>query len=302
MLLAMASWQGREPLPSRELAAFVAAVDTGSIGAAAESLSLTQSAVTKRIQSLERQLGAALLHRSHNGVRPTRAGEALYPHANEGLLALARASTAFEGDRDRRLNLAASHTPGTFLLPNWLAAFSATSSAKPQVHVVNSEEVLRAVHDRHADIGFMPDPAPDDRLDILAVAEDQLVVAVGSQHKWTRADSVLPKQLASEPFLVREKGSGTRAVAIASLRSLGVELDPELETSSTEALKRALAGGGFTIISSLAIANELRTHQLHSLMITGARLHRTLFAIRRADVPLRGVTMRFWSWLQATRG
>jgi DNA-binding transcriptional LysR family regulator len=64
-----------EPLPSRELAAFLAAVDAGGIGAAAVSLSLTQSAVTKRIQSLERRLGTALLQRSHNGVRPTEAGQ-----------------------------------------------------------------------------------------------------------------------------------------------------------------------------------------------------------------------------------
>jgi DNA-binding transcriptional LysR family regulator len=76
-----------------ELAAFVAALETGTISDAAEALGLTQSAATKRLQSLERRLGVDLLERGRSGVRPTDAGRLLYPEAKQALSALARASS-----------------------------------------------------------------------------------------------------------------------------------------------------------------------------------------------------------------
>jgi DNA-binding transcriptional LysR family regulator len=70
-----------EPLSARDVATFAAAVETGSIQAAADALALTQSAATKRIQRLERRLGVTLLDRGRYGVRPTDAGRSLYPDA-----------------------------------------------------------------------------------------------------------------------------------------------------------------------------------------------------------------------------
>jgi DNA-binding transcriptional LysR family regulator len=292
----------REPLPSRELAAFVAATEAGSIGAAAYSLALSQSAVTKRLQSLERQVGCSLLTRSHRGVQPTAAGEALYPEAKAVLVSLARAAETLDRRRasgERRLRLAASHTIGTFLLPRWLAAFVITGPATPRVSVVNSDAVLAAVHNREVDIGFLPDATRDD-LDALEVGQDELVVVVGREHPWASADSVAPAQLTSQPFFTREEGSGTRAASLAGLRRLGVELHPELETSSTEALKLTVRRSGFTIMSSLAISDEIRQQQLHPLRLEGVRLHRRLFAVRCHDVPATGATRRFWAWLEAS--
>jgi DNA-binding transcriptional LysR family regulator len=292
-----------EPLPSRELAAFVAAVDAGGIGAAADWLSLTQSAVTKRIQSLERRLGTSLLHRSPGGVSPTTAGSALYPEAREGLRALARAAKALErecGGGERRLSLAASHTIGTFLLPRWLAAFrTAAPTMRPRVSVVNSDRVLEAVHVNDAEIGFVPDPTPRDGLDALRVGQDKLVVVVGSRHRWAQARSVTPSQLSSEPFLTREEGSGTRAAAVGGLQGLGVELQPHLETSSIEVLKRTVVGEGFTIMSTLAIGGERSADELRALRVKGASLQRTLFAVKRHDSRLRHASLQFWSWLEA---
>src|ERR1700742_5336195 len=91
-----------DPLSCRELAAFVAAVETHSVQGAAEALDLTQSATTKRIRALERRLGVALLHRGRHGVRPTEEGMALYPEARRGLDALALAERAVHGARAAR--------------------------------------------------------------------------------------------------------------------------------------------------------------------------------------------------------
>ena len=129
-----------DPLSSRELAAFAAAVETGSVQGASEALDLTQSATTKRIQALERRLGVALLHRGRHGVRPTEEGMALYPEARRGLDALALAEGAVATHRATRpLRIAASHTVGEALLPTWLTTFRVElPGLHPQVDVVNS--------------------------------------------------------------------------------------------------------------------------------------------------------------------
>jgi len=77
-----------EPLAGRDLAAFVAAVETGSVQGAADALQLTQSAATKRLQALERRVGRRLLHRGPRGAHPTAAGKLLYPEAKQALDAL----------------------------------------------------------------------------------------------------------------------------------------------------------------------------------------------------------------------
>src|ERR1700749_4857620 len=119
-----------DPLPSRELAAFVAAVETHSVQGAAEALDLTQSATTKRIQALERRLGGAPLPRGRHGVRPTAEGMALYPEARRGLDALLLAEGAVSGARAARpLRIAASHTVGEALPPILLNPFPAEVAA-----------------------------------------------------------------------------------------------------------------------------------------------------------------------------
>lgn len=289
-----------DPLPSRELAAFVAAVETGRLGAAADSLSLTQSAVTKRVQSLERRLDETLLVRSSGGVKPTVAGTALYPEVKEALAALARGARAVAGARrnEPMLPLAASHTIGEFVLPDWLAAFRlGTPDARPRVEVTNSRGVLEAVREGDVDIGLLPAGDSFSGFDSIRIGEDELVVVVACQHRWSGARSIAPADLRSEPFFTREEGSCTRAAAIAAARDLGVELEPTVELGSTQALKRSVLSGGFTIISSLVIAEETRSGTLHVLRLRGADLRRSFFAIRRPRATIRQVARRFWEWL-----
>jgi DNA-binding transcriptional LysR family regulator len=101
-----------------------------------------------------------------------------------------------------------------------------------------------------------------------------------------------------EPFFTREEGSGTRAAAIEAIRSLGVELQPQLVTGSTEALKQAVLPEGFTINSSLAIDDERPANQLRAIRIKGAGLRRALYAVKCRDRRLRHAAPHFWSWLE----
>jgi DNA-binding transcriptional LysR family regulator len=288
-----------DPLSSRELAAFAAAVETGSVQGASEALDLTQSAATKRIQALERRLGVTLLTRSRHGVRPTEEGMALYPEARRGLDALALAEGAVAGARAARpLRIAASHTIGEALLPTWLTAFRAElPGVHPQVDVVNSVGAIAAVREERADVGFVEGLEPLDGLETKVVARDRIVLAVAADHRWAHRRKVNPRELAGGRWISRESGSGMRAVATAVLAGVGVELEPDLSLASLEGVKRSLAAGGFALISDLALEPDLAAGRLVTLPLKDLTIERPLTAIRRVGGRPHEGARRFWAWL-----
>jgi DNA-binding transcriptional LysR family regulator len=145
-----------EPLSAREVAAFVATFEAGTIHGAADELNLTQSAVTKRIQALERRAGVKLFERGRLGTYPTETGRMLYPEAKEALAALDRAATVVESANDEHahaLRIAASHTLGEFLVPRWLAEFRSYVDDPllySEVDIANSPHVLSLVREGRA--------------------------------------------------------------------------------------------------------------------------------------------------------
>jgi DNA-binding transcriptional LysR family regulator len=293
-----------EPLSARDLVAFAAAVEAGSVHGAGDTLGLTQSAVSKRIQSLERRTGVALLERGRIGVRPTKAGRLLYPEAKQALAALDRAAAIVaEASEDARhdLRLAASHTIGEFLLPGWLAAFrTAAPDARLhiQVDVVNSPGVLSELRAGDAEIGFVEGVDSLASFEALTLMRDELVVVVAANHRWAGRRTVAPQELAREPYLARERDSGTRAVAAEALARAGVALEPALETPSIQALKRAVLDGGFTLVSAAAVQPDVEAGALCALRARGVDLGRDLRAVRRRTASPIGAARRLWAWLR----
>lgn len=296
-----------DPVSASELAAFVAAYETGTVQGAADALNLTQSAVTKRLQALERRLQATVFDRGRTGVTPTRLGQAIYPPAKEALAQLQTVALAAQSTRagdQQELRLSASLTIGEFLLPGWLTAYRAQApDVHPQLEIVNSAGVLSAVRDGRASIGFIESDTAPPRLESLLVARDELVAVVATDHPWARRRSLSASALPHDSYLTRERDSGTRAVATAALAERGIVLTPALEVASTQSLKRMITQGGFSILSRLAIAEEQRAGQLVGLPIRDLALSRDLRAIRcrpRSSTasPRRSAARAFWNWLR----
>jgi DNA-binding transcriptional LysR family regulator len=294
-----------DPLPGGELAAFVAAVESGSVQGAADALELTQSATTKRIQSLERRLGQPLLNRGRHGTVPADLGRALYPLAKRALQALADVSEAADaaGTAAKTLRLSASLTLGEFLVPGWLGAFRAQRpDVRPQLEVINSSQVTRHVADGDAEIGFVEGHDDLSGFETLTVAHDELVVVVSAAHRWARRRWVRARDLPTEPYLTRERLSGTRTVADDALQRVGIALEPALEAASLQSLKRAIATGGFTVISALAVEAEQRAGSLVGLPVRDADMRRCLRAIRRPHAHQTEPAKALWTWLGSHAG
>jgi DNA-binding transcriptional LysR family regulator len=294
------------PLDGSQLVAFVAAVEAGSVHGAADALQLTQSAVTKRIQMLERRVGGRLFERGRFGVRPTELGSTVYPAAKRALEALEGVTEVVELSRAHGsvdLRLSASQTIGEFLLPGWLADFRrGRPDVRPRLEVVNSHDALDSIRENRSEIGFIEGPDAPAGVQTLTVARDEIVVVVVAEHPWARRRAVNARDLVGEAYLAREEAAGTRAVATAALARAGIGLTPALEAASFQSLKRALVGGGFTLISRLTIEAEERAGVLVGLPVRGVDLHRELRAIRRRRPALSTAARAFWRWLATHTG
>ncbi len=237
---------------------------------AAETLFMTQPAVTFQIKQLEEQYNTRLFERGHGRVGLTPAGQIVYDYA-ERILALS-------GELDTRLKeltgrlsgpllIGASMTIAEFMLPRVLGEFK---SRYPEVHarmlVANSETVESRVGEHSIDLGLIEAPSHLSSLVTEPWCEDELQVVVSPEHPLAKLKSVTPRQLLPHPYISREEGSGTRESTDIYLRQAGISQDDlkvEMELGSPEALKGVVsAGTGFAILSVLAVEKEVKLGDL----------------------------------------
>jgi DNA-binding transcriptional LysR family regulator len=280
------------------LRAFAAVVRTGSFSRAAEELYVSQPAVSKHVASLEAELGTRLFDRSRAGVTLTTAGESLadYVLRAEALLANARRALGSEPDTGM-LALAASGIPGTYLLPEPLAAFHA---AYPRIEVdfrlLTSGEALELVRAHRVELAVVGGLDVPAELESEPLVEDELLLAGPPALSGRR---LRPQDLAGQTWISREEGSSTRAAVEAARWQLGLHTVRTLELPSWEAVKLAVArGAGITAISRFALALELEAGALAILHVPRWRVSRTISVVRARGVPLTPPAERFLALLR----
>ncbi|MEV0601556.1 LysR family transcriptional regulator [Streptomyces sp. NPDC050315] len=257
----------------------------GSLGRAAKELGISQPAASSRIRSMERQLGVGLVERSPRGSRLTDAGTLVTDWARrivEAAEAFDAGAQALRGRRDSRLRVTASMTIAEYLLPGWLIALR---TQRPDTAVSlfagNSAVVAERVLSGEADLGFVEGLDIPSGLDGAVIGHDRLVVVAAPSHPWSRRRTPLTgRELAATPLILREQGSGTRQVLDAALAACGPLAPPLLELASTTAVKAAaVSGAGPSVLSELAIGEELAARRLVEVPVPGIRLGRDLRAV-----------------------
>ncbi|GHF40092.1 transcriptional regulator [Streptomyces mashuensis] len=258
----------------------------GSLGRAARELGITQPAASARIRATERLLGVALVERSPRGSRLTDAGVLVTDWARrvvEAAEAFDAGVQALRGRRDSRLRVAASMTVAEYLLPGWLIALrTERPGTAVSLRAGNSAAVAGHVLAGEADLGFVEGLEVPPGLDGAVVAHDRLVVVTAPTHPWARRRTPLdPAELAATPLVLREPGSGTRQVLDAALAPHGgLTAPPLLELASTTAVKAAVvSGAGPSVLSELAVADELASHRATEIPLRSLPLRRALRAV-----------------------
>ncbi len=262
------------------LAIFQAVADAGNITAGAQRLHISQPAVSKQLQELERSLGVALFERLPRGVRLTEAGELLAGYArrlfaleSEAELALAE----LRGLERGRLSIGASVTIGSYLLPQVLARFHERYPGLDlSVEIANTELVQKQLLDGALDIGLTEGQISFPEIEASEFRQDEMVTIVAPNHPLTRSgEPVTINRLCEEPFVVREPGSGTRLALDGALAERHLTIRPVMSFGNIEAIKRAVAAGiGVAFVSALTIDLETAAGSLAVIELADFTLRR----------------------------
>jgi DNA-binding transcriptional LysR family regulator len=264
----------------RQLEIFVAVASAGSVRVAAERLHLTQPAASMALAELERQLEAPLFARERGRLRLNQRGSELLPLAQELIERFAElqrragdASHVLSGE----LRIGASNTVGNYLVGDLLGDFVL---AHPQVSVrlgvANTDAIAAGVVDHRFEIGCVEGPVAHPSLDVLPWRDDALVVCVRPDHPLAKQPHLQPGDFAGARWILRERGSATRALSERALAALPAG-DTVLELDQSEAIKQAvIAGLGIACLPSVAVTDAAATGRLVVLSTPFLDLQRKL--------------------------
>lgn len=270
------------------LALFAAVVEHGTMTAAAEAVGISQPAISVQVQALQRYYGTPLLTRAGRGVVPTDAGRLVATYAQRVLRLvdeLGRTVADLEGLATGRLVIGASSTVGEQLLPAYLGRFHAAHpGVELEVRIGNTNEITSLVVARALDFAFVGQQPSDPKLVADPVFSDKVVAFVAPGDLLLRERRLVAASLTGRQFVLRERGSATRDLALRCLRDADCAPGHIIELGSNEAVKRAVeAGLGIGLLSTHAIGAERQAGMLKDLPLEGWACHRSFWLIRRLD-------------------
>ena len=291
-------------LDLRQVEIFYYVARLGSFSKAAEALLLTQPTISGHIKALEDSISLMLFDRLGRGISLTRAGEVLYGYAKRLLAtktAALQALQELQGGVQGELVVGGSSIPGQYILPTMLGDFK---RHYPDIivllRITDTMETLERIVHGDLELGLVGAHVPHPQVAYQPFVDDELVVAVPPGHPWAVQRKVALMALSTEPFIHRERGSGSRLVIEQTLKQHGLEptsLRVTAEMGSTEAIKQGIkAGVGIAIISRLALADELRARTLYAVTLENVAFRRSFYIIRhkaRTMSPLAQTFARF---------
>ncbi len=270
-----------------QLTAFLAVVEHGSFSEAARAMGISQPAVTMQVQALESDIGAILLDRRYRRVDLTEAGRALLPHARRVLDELDNARTEIENMSEQvtgRLTLAASTTPGQYVVPRMLGAFLRSNpEVAASIVIADTTKVVELVDSGEAQLGMVGAKVRGTRATFEEAGADELVVIADPASPLLAREDLLLRDLLEEPFIMRESGSGTRQVTESVLRAEGIDpgdLRVVTELGTSEAIVRAVEGGlGLGVVSRWVAEKALELKTVVEVPVGGFPVTRPFYLV-----------------------
>lgn len=288
---------------SNQLEVFCLIARVKSFSKAARLLHLSQPAVSAQIRSLEDHLGVELFERQPQGVELTAAGRVVYRYATQILAlwdSMEKHLDSLCGLHNEELLVAASSCLGNYALPCAVYDFGQKHpTAKVRLEIANRQQIIGQLQDNRVQVGIVEGPLEelDGGFKIKEVARDTLVIIAAPQSPWAERQTISLEDLRTEPFILREKGSGVRRAFEQVLADHGLsleELNITAELGSMDAVKSAVqAGLGLSLSTRLAVKSELRRHSLYALELAGGSVTITHYLVYRTGCYQSAVTRKF---------
>ena len=277
----------------RQLEVFAEVLKSGSTTQASVMLALSQSAVSAALTDLEGQLGVQLFDRVGKRLVVNEHGRLLYPRALALLEQTIEIEQLFREDNGA-IRVYASSTIGNYILPAMIARYRQDFPDLPlELSVGNSQDVINAVLDFRVDIGLIEGPCHSTEIFSEPWLEDELVVFAAPSSPLTKGPVTLD-QLAASPWILRERGSGTRELVDYLLLSHLPRFQMAMELGNSEAIKHAVRHGlGISCLSRRVIAEQLQAGTLSEVPVPLPRLVRTLWRVHHRQKHLSNAITRF---------
>lgn len=256
---------------------------------AAEELFITQPAVTKHIQEIEKHFKVKLFERNGTRIKLTAAGETLFQYTKQ-LFTLYRNLeydlNSFTQQQTGKLRIGASTTVAQYVLPPVLADFHKKfKDIKVTLTTGNSEHVEQALQQKNIDLGIVEGQSKSQVFKYTEFLKDELVLVANSNHPQAKKSAIKLEELLKIPLLLREPGSGTLEVIAHSLKPLGIKisrLKTEMHLGSTEAIKLYLLNSNaMAFLSVHSILKELQQKEVCIIDVKGLNIERNFYFIRQ---------------------
>ena len=257
-------------MSDRRLQVFYSVARHLSFTKAAESLHMTQPAVTFQVRQLEEQFNTRLFDRTHNRINLTEAGDRVHHYAKQIFELYSRMEgevRELTGEVSGVVILGASTTIAEYMLPSLLGAFKRKfPDVVIRLRVSNTDGIVTMVEENEIDLGVVEAPVSNKSLVVEICRVDTLVAVLPPEHELAGRASLPVADVLKYPFITREEGSGTREVTFDYLRGAGLEpanLNLVMELGSPESIKGAIeADMGISILSRSTIGKELQLRTL----------------------------------------
>lgn len=289
-----------------QLHIFCRVVECKSFSKAAEAVHLSQPTVSSHVKDLEDHFGCLLIDRLSKEAAPTQAGRLLYGYARRMLALRDEAETALAQHQGRmrgHLAIGGSTIPGGYLLPRVIGKFKIQyPQIRPSLIIADTERIIAGVVEGAIELGVVGAESRDKNILQERLIDDHMRLIVTADHPWGALKKILLDRLLSEPFIVRERGSGTLISIQERLKQQGrsvEELNIVAEMGSTEAVRQGIKDGiGVSILSTLAVSEDLESGALKALSVEGLNLTRGLYLTRHRQRSLSPLAQAFVEFLK----
>ncbi|EME28454.1 [pt] transcription factor [Galdieria sulphuraria] len=275
------------PFTLDQLKILKAIVSEGSFKSAAETLYISQPAVSLHIQNIERQLNVSLFDRGGRQTKLTKAGSLILSYGSKILSLCEETCRAVEDLRNLHtgtLVIGASQTLGTYLMPRLIGIFRQRyPQVSLQLQVHSTRKIAWSIANGQIDLALVGGEVPDElksTLEVYSYGEDELALILPKSHPFVKMDTINKEDLYRLRFISLDSQSTIRKVIDKTLEKHYIDTSKfkiEMELNSIEAIKNAVQSGlGASFVSSSAIAKELELGILHWAKIENITIKRNL--------------------------
>ncbi|MCD6049098.1 MAG: transcriptional regulator, LysR family [Verrucomicrobia bacterium] len=280
------------------LKVFTDLAETESFTKAAQINSVTQSAVSQQISSLERHFKSILIERSKKKFRLTREGQVLYEYSKQIIQTYDALQNRIQEIKDivsGTIRVSTIYSIGLHDLPPYLKQFlKQFPTVNVHVEYRRANQVYDDVLGNVVDIGLVAYPQKELRLEVIPLREDPMVLICHPQHPFAKAKQIKLKQIAGQKFVGFEPDIPTRRAIDKVFKDHGVSLMPVMEFDNIETVKRAVEiDAGISIVPHNTITQEVSKQTLVEVKIEDAEFYRPLAVIYKKSKVLSPAMKQF---------